>query len=52
MPALEKEEKLIIRKMEKLLNILEENDKKENRDEKAIEKLKHEKNGLRKGSKT
>ena len=46
MPALEKEEKLIIRKMEKLLNILEENDKKENRDEKAIKKLEHEKKRL------
>ncbi len=39
MMALEKEEKLILRKMEKLLNLLQENDKKENRDVKIIDKL-------------
>ncbi|HSW53947.1 MAG TPA: IS1182 family transposase [Ignavibacteriaceae bacterium] len=46
MNTLEKEEKFIIRKIEKLLNLLEENDKKENRDEKAIKKLEEERNRL------
>ena len=39
MDSLEKEEKFIIPKIEKLLNLLEENYKKENIDEKAIKKL-------------
>ncbi len=48
MDTLEKEEKFIIRKIEKLLNLLEENDKKENRDEKAIKKLEDQRRRLEK----
>lgn len=46
METLEKEEKLIVRKIEKLLNLLQENDKKENRDEKAIKKMEEQQKRL------
>lgn len=46
MKTLEKEENLILRRIEKLLNLLQENDKKENRDEKIIEKLEEQKKRL------
>lgn len=43
MQTIEKEEKQIVRKMQKLMNLLQENDKKENRDEKQIKKYESEK---------
>jgi transposase len=43
---LEKEGKLIVRKIEKLINILQENDKKEERDERIIKKLQAQKKKL------
>ena len=46
MKRLEKEEKFILRRIEKLLNLLQENDKKENRDEKIIKQLKDQKKNL------
>lgn len=46
MKILEKEENLILRRIEKLLNLLQENDKKENRDEKIIEKPEEQKKRL------
>lgn len=46
MKTLEKEENLILRRIEKLINLLQENDKKENRDEKIIKKLEEQKKKL------
>lgn len=46
MDSLEKEGKLIVRKIEKLINILQENDKKEQRDERIIKKLEAQKKRL------
>lgn len=46
MKTLEKEENLILRRIEKLLNLLQENDKKENREEKIIKKLEEQKKRL------
>lgn len=46
MESLKQEEKRILRKMEKMLNLLQENDKKDNRDEKAMEKLQAEQRRL------
>lgn len=46
MQTLEREQKLIVRKMKKLMNLLQENDKKENRDEKKLKKWEAEKKRL------
>src|SRR3989339_133718 len=46
MQSLEKEEEIIVRKMKKLMNLVEENDKKENRDEKKLKRLEAEKKKL------
>lgn len=48
MTTLEREEELIVRKMNKLMNLLQENDKKENKDEKNIKKWQLEKEKLQK----
>lgn len=46
MQGLKKEEELIVRKMKKLMHLVEENDKKENRDERELKKLEAEKQRL------
>src|SRR3989339_672532 len=46
MQSLEKEEEIIVRKMKKLMNLVEENDKKENRDKKKLKRLEAEKKKL------
>jgi len=46
MNTLEKEEEIIVRKMKKLMNLVEENDKKENRDKNKLKRLEAEKKKL------